>query len=130
MKNKLILKGSLHGTKQIKKYDNPDILYSKVDGMIFQKNDFTISKNKDNSFYLYHSYVSFDEKFNKINSSRWYHTNYVLNSKSINDKNKTLTIILKDVNWENLKTGKQTIKNVKIILYLSPNGLEKILKYL
>lgn len=130
MKNKLLLKGSLYGTKQIKKYDNPDILYSNVDEQKFQKNEFTISKNKDNSFYIYHSYVSFDDKFNVINSSRWYHTNYVLNTNSMNEKNKTITIILKNVNWENKKTEKISVKNVKIILYLTTIGFEKIQKYL
>jgi hypothetical protein len=48
----------------------------------------------------------------------------------MNEKNKTITIILKNVNWENKKTGKVSVKNIKIILYLITIGFEKIQKYL
>jgi hypothetical protein len=127
---KIILKGSLHGTKNIKKYDKPDILYSKVDGYNFQKNELIINKNKDDSFYIYHSFESFDDKFNKINSGRWYNTNLFIQSFVINEKNKSITITLKNINWTSFKTGKSSIKNVKIILFLTIDGLNKVQKYL
>ena len=131
VEKKLILKGSLHGTKILKEYSKPDILYSSVNNKICKKNLFSISYNKEkNNFYIYHSYDEYDNQLNKIYSGRWYQTNFNFNTKSFDYKKKTLTIKLKNIEWENFETGKIDVKNVKIIIYLSPTGYEKIIKYL
>ena len=127
----LILKGLLNGTKILKEYSNPDILYSNVDNnSCNKKNKLTINYNKEkNNFYIYHSYDKFDDELKKTYSGRWYNTNLNFDNKSLDNKKKILTIKLKNTEWEDFDTGKISIKNVKIVVFFSPNGFEKINKY-
>lgn len=131
MKKNFIIKGLLHGTKKIKEYSNPDILYTTINNKKYNGNKFTIKFNKDkNNFYIYHSYDNYDnydDNLNKIYSGRWYDTNFNFEEKSFNNKNKTYTIRLKNINWENFDTGKSSIKNVKIIIYLTEIGFNKLI---
>ena len=126
----LILNGLLNGTKIIKEYSNPDILNANVDNNICNKNKLTIKYNKEkNNFFIYHSYNKYNDKLKKIYSGRWYKTDFDFDNKSIDNKKKTFTIKLKNIEWENFDNGKISIKNVKIIIYFSTNGFEKIIKY-
>lgn len=126
----LSLKGSLHGTTIIKEYQNPDILYSIVDNKICKGNSLKIKYNKEkNNFYVYHSFDRYNNELKKTYSGRWYNTNTNFDYKSINENKKTLTVILKNIEWENFDTGKYSIKNVKITIFLTSSGFEKIKKY-
>jgi hypothetical protein len=131
MTKEIILKGSLYGSKKIKEYSNPDILYSKVDSKICRGNKLSIKYNKEKkNFYIYHSYDIFDNNLSKIHYGRWYDTNFNFDLKLFDKKKNTLTIKLKKVEWENFDTGKSSIRDVKIIIYLSNLGYNKLLEYI
>lgn len=126
LKKKLTINGLLHGTKIIKKYKNPDILYSKIDTYIYNKNHLTISYNDEkNIFCLYHFFELYNDN-EKIYSGRWYNTNICFDSKSIDKKKLTLTIDLKNIDWENFENGIITNRDVKITFFLTKIGLCKI----
>lgn len=128
--SKLILKGSIYGTKKIKTYSQPDILYSNVDKVLSQSNVLSIRFNKENNdFYIYHLYDTYDKNLNKIYSGRWYIGDFIPNKKSFNSKDKTLNILLKKVPWEDFNSGKTKIKNVKIKIFFTQKGFNKILNY-
>ncbi len=128
--SKIVLKGSLYGSKSIKTYSNPDILYSKVDNKICQMNDLKIKYNDEkNNFYIYHSYDSVDINLNKkIYSGRWYSVNFIPDSKTFNHKNKTFNTLLKNIEWEDFDTGKISTKNIKIKIFFTESGFKKLIK--
>jgi hypothetical protein len=65
-KDKLVLKGSMHGTKIYKVYKTPDIIQSVVDDHICQINDFKVTYLPDKKkFYIYHSYEGLDGNMKK-----------------------------------------------------------------
>lgn len=66
-----------------------------------------------------------NNQLNKIYSGRWYQTNLNLNAKSFDDKKKSLTIKLKNVELEDYDTGKINVKNLNIFIFLSPMVLKK-----
>jgi hypothetical protein len=128
--SKIVLKGSMYGSKSIKTYSNPDILYSKVGNNICQINDLRIKYNNEKKkLYIYHSYDSVDNNFNKIYSGRWYLVNFTPYLKTLNHKNKTFNTLLKNIEWQDFNTGKIQIKNVKIKIFFSESGFKKIIKY-
>lgn len=130
VKKELKLKGSMHGTKIIKSYDNPDIIHSKVDNHICLINDLKI-KYLDNKkkFYIYHSYNGLDKDMNKNYTGRWYSGNYEYNIKDFSKTKKTFSITLKSIEWEDFTTGKSKIKNVKIKIQFTESGFDKLNKY-
>lgn len=124
-KNKIILKGIVFG-KTLKKYDNPDIIKSTVDNFECEENNLTINYDKKSGKYsIYHSYEGY-EKSKKIYSGRWYDLNILFEKKFFNEKNKTFSFILKNIDWVDFSTGKSKIKNVKIKIYFSENGYKKL----
>lgn len=127
--SKIVFKGSMYGVKLIKSYSNPDILYSIVEKNICQINKLSINYDIKNNFYIYHSYDSVDKKFNKTYNGRWYLRNFIPDSKTLNHKNKTLNILFKNTDWEDLYTGKINNKNVKIQIFFSESGFKKLIKY-
>ena len=128
--SKIFLKGSMYGSKSIKTYSNPDILYSTVENNICQINDLKINyNNKNNNYYIYHSYDSVDNKFNKIYSGRWYLVDFIPDSKKLNHKNKTFSTLLKNIEWEDFETGKIKKKNIKLKIFFSESGFKKLIKY-
>lgn len=129
--SKIILKGSIHGTKKIKTYSQPDILHSKVDKVLAQSNEFSIRYNQGkNNFYIYHYYDAYDNNLNKIYSGRWYISDFIPDAKSFNSKDQTLNILLKKVPWEDFDTGKTKVKNVKIKIFFTQKGYDKITKFI
>jgi len=128
---KLELRGVLYGTKTIKKYKDPQILYSIVDGHKCQKNKLSIGYNKSkDSVYIYHSYDGYDAQMKNIYSGRWYDTKFKLDSSMINKANKSLTIKMMDTDWHNFDTNRDEKKDVKIQIYFSRKGLGEILDVL
>lgn len=122
----IVLKGSMHGKTNPKPYKNPDILSSNVDGKTYEINKLTISLSllsDKNQFYIYHSYNQNDY------SGRWYTGGYVFSPKDMDKEKKTFTIELKSVNWEDFDTGKETKKDVTIIINLTERGYKKLNKY-
>lgn len=131
--SKIILKGSMYGVNVIKTYSNPDILYSVVDKNICNMNNLSIKYNIDkNNFYIYFSYDSINNNFNKIYSGRWYSLDFIPNSKTLNYKNKSLNILVSNTEWENFDTNliQKNKKNIKIKIFLNEKGFEKIKKKL
>ena len=126
MVNKEIkLKGSMHGVKNIKEYKKPDIINSVVDNHFCLINDIRIKYNDEKKrFYIYHSYNGLDGY-----SGRWYKVDYYFVGKDLEPVNKTFTIELKSVDWEDFETGKSTTKNVDIKIQLSDYGFNKLQKY-
>lgn len=101
MSNEFKLVGPIYGTKKLNEYKNPDILYSIVDGKKCLINDLHISKEKNGSIYLYHSFYKVNaEKTKIIHTGRWYDNSGKIKF-TINKKLKTLTVILKNISWEN-----------------------------
>ena len=89
MPNKLMLNGMYYGTKTIKELYNPEILYSVVNRIYYQKNKINFSYNKNtNDFYVYHSYNKLNKNLKEIiYSGRWYSLLTEINSSSLNKKN-------------------------------------------
>lgn len=131
MMSKLTLKGSMYGSKKIKTYSEPNILYSVVDKHKCQINNLTFKYNKDkNNFYVYHSYDGLNSTMNKVYLGRWYNVDFIPNKKNFNSKTNTFEIQLKNVEWENFETGKIKIKNVKIKFFLTPSGYNKLIIFI
>lgn len=133
--SKIILKGSLYGVNVIKTYSNPDISYSVVDKNICNMNNLSIKYNIDkNNFYIYFSYNSINDNFNKKYSGRWYSLDFIPNSKTLNYKDKSLNISISNSNteWENFDTNQiqKNKKNIKIKIFLNEKGFEKLIKIL
>ncbi len=129
-KKEIKLKGSMHGTKKIKSYDNPDIMYSTVDKQKCLINKINIKYYSDNNnFYIYHSFDRLDKDLNINYSGRWYLTDYKYKTSDLNIKNKTFTVTLKSIEWENFDTGKTVKKTVKIIIQFSEKGFDKLKNY-
>lgn len=128
MSKKIILKGSYKKDKELKNYD---ILKSSISclkakcsqpkkNMVFLQNQITLSKNENNTFYIYHMYDSYKDKY----SGRWYNGAFDL-AKSLNHKNKSLTT---KMTFEDENTFRQY--GVKIIIYFNENGWSKLIKLL
>lgn len=128
--SKLLLKGSMYGSKNVKTYSNPDILHSIVNKHQYQMNRLTIKFNKDKqNFFIYHSYNMLDDNLQNVYSGRWYNVDFIPNHKSFNPKKKSFEILLKNMDWEDFDTNKTKNKNVKIIIYFSSKGYIKLLNY-
>jgi hypothetical protein len=127
---KLNLKGSLHGVKNFKPYKTPDINNSIVDEHLCQANDFKIKylQNK-NLFYIYHSYNGLDDINTVIYTGRWYITDYAFDKNDLNENNKTFTILLKSIDWEDFETGQSSRKNVNIVINLTELGFNKLNRF-
>lgn len=131
VKNEVKLKGSLHGSKKLVPYKNPDIIRSSVDNNICLINDLRVKYLEDKKrFYIYNSYSGLDKEEKRNYTGRWYMGNYEYNSKDLNSVDNTFSIELKSIDWEDFETGKSDIKNVKIKIELTPNGFEKLKKML
>jgi hypothetical protein len=130
-KKRLVLKGSLHGTKKIAAYKNPDIINSIVDNRLCLMNKFSITYLDDKKrFYIYHSYYSLDENMKINHSGRWYTLDYQLDNKDLNEKDKTFSIELKSVEWYDEDTATLVKKDVRIKIQLTPPGFNKLQKFL
>lgn len=130
-KKKLILKGSLHGTKKIVAYKNPDIINSIVDNRLCLINELKITYFDDKKhFYIYHSYYSLDEDMKINHSGRWFNAHYQIDNKDLNEKDKTFSIELKSVEWYDEDTSSLVKKDVKIKIQLTPMGYKKLNKFL
>lgn len=134
MEKKIILKGSLFGTNKIKKYKNPDILYSKINNTTYNKNNILIKHNSDKHF-IYHSYDKYNDEYKRILSGRWYDLNFIFDSNSMplskfDSKNKTLTIEFDNFEIYNEKTGKSKFQKMKTIIYLTDLGYKKLHDYM
>jgi len=126
--SKLTLKGSMYGSKKIKTYTEPNILYSMVDKHKCQINNLTFKYKKDkNNFYVYHSYDELDTTMNKLYSGRWYNFDFIPGKKNFSSKTNTFEIQLKNVEWEDFDTGKIKTKNIKIKFFLTSCGYNKLI---
>ncbi len=126
MSKKIVLRGSHQRDKELKTFD---IIKSTITciklkcglpkkTMIFFQNQLTISKNDNDTFYIYHMYDSYKDKY----SGRWYNGIFNL-VKSLNHKNKSLNTKMKfedEISFKNY--------DVKIEVFFNDDGWKKILK--
>lgn len=118
--NEITLKGSLYGVHTFSKYKNPDISRAIVDNHVYLVNKLRIRylENKD-KYYIYHSYV---DGTGRKYSGRWYNGNYTFSKNGLNASQKTFTVVLKSVEWEDDITNTSTVKDVEIKIYLTKSG--------
>ena len=131
MTQKLKLKGSMYGKKTLKVYDNPDIMSSIVDSYKCNINTLYFNYDKEKkSFYIYHAYDKVNKKMKIDYSGRWYSSEFIISNKNLNEKKLSFETTLKNINWEDFDTGKTTKKNVKIHIFFSQIGYDKLKKML
>ena len=121
MKKELSLKGSKYGSIIIKKYLNPDILYSFIDNHKCYQNKLSITY-QNNKYFVYHSYNDYNKKY----SGRWYDANFSIDNCNLDENRKILTILLKNTEWGNFDDNTTIKKDVEIKIFLTQCGYNKL----
>jgi hypothetical protein len=93
-------------------------------------NDFKITYLPNKKlFYIYHSYNGLDDTNTVIYTGRWYIADYAFDKNDLNENDKTFTILLKSIDWQDFETGQSSRKNVTIVIKLTDLGFNKLNKF-
>ena len=122
----ITLKGEYYGTKVLKKYNDPHIKYTllQLENKEIKciKNTLEISKKQNNKYRLYHMFTKPGEKC----FCGSYYGEFLKYELNLNDKQKTLTIFIKEFELE----SPYKVVPCNIITYFTSSGFNIIKKLL